>query len=300
MHDLVGTKVETMHIVTGDAKPVRKRAYRQSPEMQRVMEKLIDEMLAAKITQPSESAWSAPCLLIKKSGTNEYRFVNDLQAVNKITKPIFWPLPTMEDIFFNTVSDKNPSLFTNIDMKHAYFQVFLDEESRPKTAFTVNGRQYEYCHMTMGLCNSAQTWQRLLTKVLSDMFFKCAIVYLDDILLMSCDFPEHYKHLEMSFHKFREANLRMNGKKCSFAKDEVKYIGHISSKHGVQIDPRQMSFHPGHALNRRNTYVLFWVWLIFTSGMLTVIHNVQHHYGTFCRRMYLLNGVMHKKKPSKV
>jgi len=144
MHDLVGTKVETMHIDTGDAKPVRKRAYRQSPEMQHVMEQLIDEMLAAKIIQPSESAWSSPCLLIKKSGTNEYRYVNDLQAVNKITKPIFWPLPTMEDIF-DTVSDKNPSLSTNIDMKHAYFQVFLDEKSRPKTAFTVNGRQYEYC-----------------------------------------------------------------------------------------------------------------------------------------------------------
>jgi len=92
MHDLVGTKVETMHIDTGDAKPVRKRAYRQSPKMQRVMEKLTDEMLAAKIIQPSESAWSSPCLLIKKSGTNEYRFVNDVRAVNKITKPIFWPL----------------------------------------------------------------------------------------------------------------------------------------------------------------------------------------------------------------
>ena len=51
-----------------------------------------------KIIQPSESAWSSPCLLITKSGTNEYRFVNDLRAVNKITKPIFWPLPTMEDI----------------------------------------------------------------------------------------------------------------------------------------------------------------------------------------------------------
>ena len=56
----------------------------------------------------------------------------------------------LEDIF-DIVSDKNPCLFTNINIKHAYFQVFLDEESRPKTAFTVNGRQCEYCRMTMGL-----------------------------------------------------------------------------------------------------------------------------------------------------
>ena len=99
--------------------------------MQRVMEKQIDEMLAAKIIEPSESPWSSPCLLIKKSGTNEYRFVNDLRAVNKLTAPIFWPLPTLKDIF-NTVSDKNPRLFTNIDMKHAYFQVFWMKRVDPK------------------------------------------------------------------------------------------------------------------------------------------------------------------------
>jgi len=66
MQDLVGTDVEMMHIDTGDAKPIRKRAYRQSPEMQRVMQKQIDEMLVAKIIEPSESPWSSPCLLIKK------------------------------------------------------------------------------------------------------------------------------------------------------------------------------------------------------------------------------------------
>ena len=235
MQDLVGTDVETMHIDTGDARPVRKRAYRQSPEMQRVMQKQIDEMLAAKIIEPSESPWSSPCLLVKKSGTNEYRFVNDLRAVNQLTKPMFWPLPTLEEIF-DTVADRNPKLFTNIDMKHAYFQVLLDKESRPKTAFTVGGRQYQYTRMVMGLNNSAQTWQRLLTRVLSDMLFKCAIVYLDDVCVMSRDFPEHYKHLQMLFKKFRDANLRTNGKKCNFAKDEIKFIGHILSKDGVRID----------------------------------------------------------------
>jgi len=133
------------------------------------------------------------------------------------------------------------------------------------------------------------------------MLFQFAIVYLDDILLMSCDFPEHYKHLEILFHILREANLRMNGKKCTFAKDEVKYIGHILSKHRVQIDPPKTDVisswpRPTSAKHIRS----FWVWLIFTSGTLTVIHNVQHHDGTFCRRMYLLNGETHKKKPSKI
>ena len=124
MHDLVGTKVKLMHIDTEDAKPIRLRPYSQSPEMQRQMERLIDGMLSANIIQPSDSPWSSPCLLIKKSSTNEYRFVNDLRALNKITKPMFWPLPTLDDVF-DLLSNKKPQFFSQIDMKHAYFQVFF-------------------------------------------------------------------------------------------------------------------------------------------------------------------------------
>jgi len=162
-------------IDTGDAKPVRQRSYRQSAEMQREKGILNDEMLSANIIQPSNSPWSSLCLLIKKSGTNEYRFVNDLRALNKLTKPIFWPLPTVDDIF-DLPSNNNPQFFSQIDIKHVYFQIFLDEESRPKTAFTANGRHYEYTRMVTGLCNSTQTWQRLLMKVWSDMVFESAIV----------------------------------------------------------------------------------------------------------------------------
>jgi len=49
MHDFVGREVVKMHIDTGDAKPIRKRPYGQSPQMQQAMNKLIDEMLSANI-----------------------------------------------------------------------------------------------------------------------------------------------------------------------------------------------------------------------------------------------------------
>jgi len=142
--------------------------------------------------------------LIKKRGTNEYRFVNDLRAVNQLTKPMSWPMPTMTDIF-DTAADRSPSIFSNIDLKHTYFQVKLTDESKPKTAFTVGGQSYHYCRMVMGLNNSAQTWQRLLAKVLSEMLFKSAIVYLDDILILSHNFNDHINHLGMLFIKFRDA-----------------------------------------------------------------------------------------------
>ena len=135
IRDLIDTKVEKMHIDTRDAKPVRKRPYRQSPQMQRAIEKIIDEMLSANIIQPSDSSWSSPCLVIKKRGSNEYRFVNDLRAV---TKPMFWPLPTMDDMS-DLLSNKNR---VSSHMKHVYLQVYWYDDSRLKTAFTANGRHH--------------------------------------------------------------------------------------------------------------------------------------------------------------
>jgi len=99
MTDLVGTDVLYHTIDTGDAEPVRKRPNRQSPEMMKEMKKQVEEIVKAGIVEESDSPWSSPCLLITKAGVNEYRFVNDLRAVNKLTKPVYWPMPTMADIF---------------------------------------------------------------------------------------------------------------------------------------------------------------------------------------------------------
>jgi len=51
------------------------------------------------------------------------------------------------------------------------------------------------------------------------------------------NFEQHLSHLKMVFDKFRPANLRMNGKKCNFAVEQVKYLGHILSADGVTADP---------------------------------------------------------------
>jgi len=94
--------------------------------MMKEMKRQVEEMVKAGIVEESDSPWSSPCLLIKKIGVNEYRFVNDLRAVNKLTKPVYWPMPTMTDIF-DTVAENNPSIFSNIDLKNAYFQIKLTE-----------------------------------------------------------------------------------------------------------------------------------------------------------------------------
>jgi len=75
--------------------------------MMREMDRQVQEMEDVGSWNPAIRRGPPPCLLIKKSCTNEYRFVNDLHAVNQLMKPIRWPMLTMED-FFDTVADRSP------------------------------------------------------------------------------------------------------------------------------------------------------------------------------------------------
>ena len=41
----------------------------------------------------------------------------------------------------------------------------------------------------------------------------------------------------MLFNKFRDAKLRVNGKKCELAVKQVKYLRHILPGAGIAVDP---------------------------------------------------------------
>ena len=62
-------------------------------------------------------------------------------------------------------------------------------------------------------------------------------MYLDDVIVYSHSFADHLKHLRQVFNKFREANLKLKPEKCAFAKDKIKYLGHIISSDGIATDP---------------------------------------------------------------
>jgi len=48
------------------------------------------------------------------------------------------------------------------------------------------------------------------------------------------------KRLEQVFFRLRSANLKLNPKKCSFLKKEIKYLGYVSEK-GVSTDEEKIS-----------------------------------------------------------
>jgi len=82
------------------------------------------------------------------------------------------------------------------------------------------------------LCNAPATFERLMEKILNQLLFKVCLVYLDDVIIYSDSFEEMLSRLGQVFARLHSANLKLNPKKCSFFKKEIKYLGHGFQRKG--------------------------------------------------------------------
>ena len=91
------------HVIdTGDARPIRKRFYRQTPKVSDEMERQISQLLKYDVIEESNSEWQAPVVMCRKK-SGELRFCIDYRELNKVTKPKFFPLPRLEDVLMPLV-----------------------------------------------------------------------------------------------------------------------------------------------------------------------------------------------------
>ena len=139
----------------------------------------LQEMLKIGAIRKSVSPWASPVVLVcKKDGS--LRFCIDLRKLNSRTIKDAYSLPRIEESLDCLNGAK---IFTSLDLKSGYWQVPLDEESIPLTAFTVGPLGfYECVRMPFGLTNAPATFQRLMESCLGDLHLKYCIIYLDDII----------------------------------------------------------------------------------------------------------------------
>ena len=129
--------------------------------------------------------------------------------------------------------------FSSIDLAQGYYQVAIEPDDIPKTAFSVGiDGLFEYLRMPFGLCNSPSNFQRLMEACLGEVNLDLLLIYLDDILVFAPTFDEHLKRLEFVFARLKEHGLKMKPSKCFF-QSKAKFLGHVVSEHGISTDPEK-------------------------------------------------------------
>ncbi|KAL2077722.1 hypothetical protein ACEWY4_027226 [Coilia grayii] len=231
------TNIVKHQIPTGDAPPIRERYRPVPPTLYQEVRTLLRGMLDGGIIRESSSPWAAPIVLVQKK-TGAWRFCVDYRKLNSVTKKDAFPLPRVED---SLTSLTQSAWYSTLDLASGYWQVQMESADREKTAFTTPFGLFEWERMPFGLCNAPATFQRLMQRCLSGQLVDSTLVYLDDVLVFSQDFPTHLQHLEQVFQAVEKYGLKLRPEKCQLLRREVKFLGHCVSYKGVSPDPEKVS-----------------------------------------------------------
>lgn len=195
------------------------------------VEEHINDLLKEEIIEESKSDFCSPILPIKKKD-GSIRLAIDYRQLNAISKKDKFPMPRLDELIDNL---GNSIVFSKLDLTKGYYQIVMDEESKPLTAFSWNKKLYHFNRMPFGLVTAPQTFQRLMTKILGDLpFVQC---YLDDVIIFSKNIEEHQEHVKIVLERIRSENLKLNKNKCQFGRDEIRFLG-FQIKNGSKKIPK--------------------------------------------------------------
>ena len=114
----------------------------------------------------SNSPWASAVVLVRKKD-GSLQFCIDLRRLNTHTIKDTYSLPrTAEtlDCLGGAV------IFASLDLKSDYWQVKMDEESKPLTTFTMGPLGFYKCErMPFGLTNAPATFQHLMETCLGEL-----------------------------------------------------------------------------------------------------------------------------------
>lgn len=157
-------------IETNDAPPIRMPFYRQPSHLLKEIDRQVQELLENDIVEESNSEYLSPLVLVKKKD-GKYRFCVDYRKLNKITKPLSFPLPRLECVF-DTIAEAESQIFPTFDLHSGYWQLQMDPETKHKAAFITQNGVYEGKRLGMGLKNSCVSFQMAMSQILRGLHWK--------------------------------------------------------------------------------------------------------------------------------
>ena len=160
--DLGGTDKGKYKIKLTDPIPFKERYRKIPPSQYEEVRKYLQEMLDIGdigAIRPSDSPWCSAVVLVKKK-SGELRFCIGLRKLNQRTVKDSYSLPRIDETLERL---KGSSIFPSLDLKSDYWQVEIEEESKPYTDFPLGPLGFFECNrMPFGAPNVPATFQRLM------------------------------------------------------------------------------------------------------------------------------------------
>ena len=231
-----------------DEELFRQKGYRKQYNVPNAAESAVDEQIskwlasgkiepAAPHTPYNSSLTVAP----KKDSEGQFRgwrVCLDTRFLNSCIRTVDrFQLPFIRSILekFN-----NCQFFSEIDLTEAYLQFQLDPASRPFTAFTWRGRQYQFTGCPFGISSLPSFFQRTISTLFADYEF--TIPYLDNIPVGSRTISEHISHLLLVIQRCNQYNLKIKWSDLKLGHAQMNCLGHVLSRDGISLSNSKVEF----------------------------------------------------------
>ena len=116
-------------------------------------------MSQAGIIEKSRSQYNSPVILVKQG--EGLRIVTDYRAVNKYVVSYRQPLPLINDILASLGQSR---FFSTLDIRKAFLNIRLSEDSRELTAFSLGDCHWQYTSVCFGMKDSPSCFQHIITQ----------------------------------------------------------------------------------------------------------------------------------------
>jgi len=214
-----------------DARPVARAPYRVAQREADAIDQYFEKLVTEGKVRPSFSPFAAGVVVVeKKSG--ELRPCVDYRALNSMTVPSMYPLPTVHELIEKGDGAAYQGIF---DLKSAFHQVPMHSDSIELTATVIKNRHVEWLVMPFGLMNAPRHFQRVMDDVIRGL--EGTFAYMDDLRVFAKTFPRYLECLRKLFERLRERGLKLNRSKCSFLVRSSLFLGFLLDKHGISPDP---------------------------------------------------------------
>ena len=170
------------------------------------------------------------------------RITFDWRELNKNLDGVNHMVLTVEELKAILAKAK---VFSQIDLKDAFYQLPLDEESKRLTTFSTPWGLKRCTRLVQGATPSSAICHEVLRRDLEGT--SGAINIADNILVFGCGntseeaLKDHDRALLEVLQMFRRTGLTLNRKKCIFSATKTKFFGYIFSDKGIFPDPDKVT-----------------------------------------------------------
>ena len=195
------------------------------------LDKLVEEDIIESV---KFSDWASPIVPVLKDDKS-MRICGDFKYVNTCIACEKYPLPRLEEIFAVVCKSK---IFSKIDLKDAYLQLPIDEESQKLLVINTSKGLFKYKRLPFGVSSAPAIFQRFMSQLLMNV--EGVIAFLDDIFIGGETQEEHDERLNRVLRELQKNNVSIN-KKSVINTDKLEYLGYVISGDGIRPSPQKLT-----------------------------------------------------------